>query len=291
MSACLASFPSLRELVEVHSVWSRPCPSALATQFAEEMRRLEEKRVASSGDMGALVQPGEEGSGMGGPDDDDSSEESSDSSDAYSPNRTDYSNSQASTPVNGALSDDGNVKERDEGGEENGMLSPEAGAFQGVRPDELIPPLSALLLQQRISSFDDSASQLNRAMMAVASGKHAEALRIVEEVLADCAGRGNSLQELELRARAAQVKATVLDEMGKPTQACHFFELAAVDALRVAHLAPAEADIADYFPTLRYLHHQLATHYIQVQGYDQAVDHYEQFVGYTEDVQVSLKSR
>lgn len=158
----------------------------------------------------------------------------------------------------------------------------------GFLPDDLIPPLSAMM---RKSTMSGNASALNRAMMAAASGKHAEALGMLDEMLAGMQQTAHErdliADELDLRARAAKVKANVLEEMGRPHQACQFYEFSAMDAHRIVQMAPASVELTDYFPTLRYLHHQLASHYVfQAHDFDRAIVHYEQFVGFTEDVQV-----
>lgn len=103
MRVCFyGSFSCVRELVEVHPIWTRALPSALASQYSEELREsrlMRSRSVTPGGEIRAVLidqdsavnaSMNSEAPGV----DDDSEGASDDESGVYSPNRTDYTNSQ-----------------------------------------------------------------------------------------------------------------------------------------------------------------------------------------------------
>lgn len=208
-------------------------------------------------------------SGFGAPtiDDDDDDDVHSDSSAGSSPRRMMRHSSRVD------IDDDDDVEEDDD--------------EVGPSIEEMSKRLTLLSTMSSLSSLSEATAMLNRAMIVSASGKHDEALSLLDEVLG--LGVGNAgitpFEEAEMQARAAKVKGTVLQEMGSMKEASIWYELCVRACKKLFEEAPASVDIGQYFPVSRYVHNQLAQYYISVRAFELVMHHFEQFLALTDDAQ------
>ena len=278
-------FPSIRELVEYHSAeWSKPCPSILSQQFAMEVER---KRMTGSvrvlnttgdgfagleGNMGSLMISTGEDDAPGAALDDSEDESDEDSNAAYSA-PSEGSGSETDDDASQTLSPE--AQYGDSSGEDGFRKLPRSAAGSsnnlGGGASAPLPPLPP----------GDYQAWLNGAMLSAASGKYNEALRVLDEVLAQV--RDDDLGAVELRSRAAKIKGTVLQEIGNIDEATGWFEIAAKMGKEVLEQSPATANLEEHFSTFRYVHHQLVSNYIANQQFDRVIVHYEQLLAYTDD--------
>jgi len=156
---------------------------------------------------------------------------------------------------------------------------------EGHEPSELEmrQRLRLLHTMSSVSSLDEAATLLNKAMLSTASGKYEEALRLLDDVLGVAGAEYATMVEADMQARAAKVKGTILQEMGLMKEASVWYEL----SVRAGHLllrqVPISEDIGEYFAPLRYVHNQLTRFYLSVHAYNLVLEHFEQLLALTDN--------
>ena len=148
---------------------------------------------------------------------------------------------------------------------------------------ELRRRLTLLHTMSSVASVDEAGRLLERAMVVVAGGRYEEALGLLDEALGVAGAETCERAEALVQVQAAKVKGTVLQEMGLPREASLWFELCARAGTRVLQLTPAEEDLGERFPPLRYAHKQLAQAYLSAQAYALVVEHFEHLLALTDD--------
>lgn len=143
--------------------------------------------------------------------------------------------------------------------------------------------LTLLHTMSSVGSVDEAARLLERAMVVVAGGRYEEALGLLDEALGVAGAETCERAEALVQVQAAKVKGTVFLEMGLPREASLWFELCARAGLRVLQLTPADEDLGEQFPFLRYAHKHLAQCYLAAQAYSLVVEHFEHLVALTDD--------
>jgi len=279
-------FPSIRELVEYHSAeWSKPCPSSLAHQCAVEMERLRKigtVRVLNTtddgfsgfeGNISSIVLSGGENGGAGAALDDSDDDSEDDSNAAYSNPSEDGSGTESGDSPPMSPEPSPSVPPSSESGGDRFRPLPRSSASSS---NDLAAQASLPLLPP-----GDYEAWLNLSMLSVASGKYHEALRVLDEVLAQV--KDDDTKAVELRSRAAKIKGTVLQEIGNIDEACGWFEIAAKMGREAMEQSPATVDLEEHYITARYVHHQLISNYISSQQFDRVIVHYEQLMAYTDD--------
>jgi len=179
------------------------------------------------------------------------------------------------------LDDDEEEDEEEE--EEEGEEEEEEN--EGHEPSELEmrQRLRLLHTMSSVSTLDEAAALLNKAMLCTASGKYEEALRLLDDVLGVAGAEHATMAEADMQARAARVKGTVLQEMGLMKEASVWYELCVRAGHRLLQQVPASEDLGGYFAPLRYVHNQLAQFYLSVQAYNLVLEHFEQLLALTDD--------
>lgn len=158
---------------------------------------------------------------------------------------------------------------------------------EGLVPEpseaEMRRRLTLLHTMSSVSSVDEAARLLDRAMVVVAGGRYEEALELLDEAVGVAGPETLAREEAAVQLKAAKVKGTVLQEVGLPREASLWFELCVRAGTRVLQLTPATEDVGDHFPPLRYAHKQLAQFYLSARAYSLVVGHFEQLLALTDD--------
>ncbi|EKU21489.1 tpr domain-containing protein, partial [Nannochloropsis gaditana CCMP526] len=148
---------------------------------------------------------------------------------------------------------------------------------------EMRQRLRLLHTMSSVSSMGEAATLLNRAMLNTACGRFEDALCLLDDVLGMASTETTSVEEARMQARAAKVKGTVLQEMGLMKEASVWYELSVRAGRRLLQQAPLSEDLRKYFPSLRYVHNQLAQFYLSVRAFALVLEHFEQLVALTDD--------
>ena len=119
--------------------------------------------------------------------------------------------------------------------------------------------------------------------MVAAAGRYDEALPLLDEVLGVAGAETATLEEAEMQVKAAKVKGTVLQELGRSKEAAVWFELVVRGQNRALQLVPMDEDLGPHFAPLRYAHDQLVAFYLAAEAYHLAVEHFEQLLALADD--------
>eukprot|EP00624_Nannochloropsis_granulata_P004715 evm.model.NODE_33713_length_18403_cov_15.744444.4 len=148
---------------------------------------------------------------------------------------------------------------------------------------EMRQRLRLLHTMSSVSTLDEAAALLNKAMLSTASGKYEEALRLLDDVLGVAGAKYATMVEADMQARAAKVKGTILQEMGLVKEASMWYELSVRAGHQLLRQVPVSEDIGEYFAPLRYVHNQLAQFYLSVHAYNLVSEHFEQLLALTDN--------